>query len=297
MKYWLKLVRIKNLMMMILIFVLIKFSILEQLPFQTNLNTGNYLLLSFSIIFIMAAGYVLNDVCDLETDKINRNKSLIVGDKISVKKAKIFYVLLSCFGLLLGLLFSYRLNRPFYFIFFLIPFLLLITYSKVLKYKFLIGNLIVGFLLFISIYYFNVFELYPIQNTSFQFEKIESENRITALAIFAFLLTLLREIAKDAEDIPGDIVSKSSSLPIKLGLQKTNTVLVFLTSITLIFVIIFIYKISSNYLKVYLVLGVIFPLLYFAISINKNNKPSDYTKSTKQLKLIMFIGILSILFF
>lgn len=295
--YWFKLVRAKNLLMMLLIFALIKFSFLEKLPFVTALNIKNYLLLSFSIIFIMAGGYVLNDLYDIETDKINKNRSLILGNKISVEEAKILYGILSFLGLLSGLLLSLNLKIPLYFFLFLFPFLLLIIYSKKLKYKFLIGNITIGFLLFISIYYFNIFELYLIDHSSFVIEKKQAQNEIIAIGIFAFLLTLLREIAKDAEDIPGDMISKSSSLPIKLGLKKTNLILGTLACITTISVIYFIWQMPSYLLKAYLLLGVIVPLLYFTISIQKNNKPLDYTRSTKLLKSIMLIGILSILFF
>ncbi|MGB5395366.1 MAG: UbiA family prenyltransferase [Lutimonas sp.] len=297
MMYWFKLVRAKNLLMMLLIFALIKFSFLEKLPFVTALNIKNYLLLSFSIIFIMAGGYVLNDLYDIETDKINKNRSLILGNKISVEEAKILYGILSFLGLLSGLLLSLDLKIPLYFFLFLFPFLLLIIYSKKLKYKFLIGNITIGFLLFISIYYFNIFELYLIDHSSFVIEKNQAQNEIIAIGIFAFLLTLLREIAKDAEDIPGDMISKSSSLPIKLGLKKTNLILGTLACITTISVIYFIWQMPSYLLKAYLLLGVIVPLLYFTISIQKNNKPLDYTRSTKLLKSIMLIGILSILFF
>lgn len=295
--YWFKLVRAKNLLMMLLIFALIKFSFLEKLPFVTALNIKNYLLLSFSIIFIMAGGYVLNDLYDIETDKINKNRSLILGNKISVEEAKILYGILSFLGLLSGLLLSLDLKIPLYFFLFLFPFLLLIIYSKKLKYKFLIGNITIGFLLFISIYYFNIFELYLIDHSSFVIEKNQAQNEIIAIGIFAFLLTLLREIAKDAEDIPGDLISKSSSIPIKLGLKKTNLILGTLACITTISVIYFIWQMPSYLLKAYLLLGVIVPLLYFTISIQKNNKPLDYTRSTKLLKSIMLIGILSILFF
>ncbi|MGB5264323.1 MAG: UbiA family prenyltransferase [Lutimonas sp.] len=297
MMYWFKLVRAKNLLMMLLIFALIKFSFLEKLPFVTALNIKNYLLLSFSIIFIMAGGYVLNDLYDIETDKINKNRSLILGNKISVEEAKILYGILSFLGLLSGLLLSLDLKIPLYFFLFLFPFLLLIIYSKKLKYKFLIGNITIGFLLFISIYYFNIFELYLIDHSSFVIEKNQAQNEIIAIGIFAFLLTLLREIAKDAEDIPGDLISKSSSIPIKLGLKKTNLILGTLACITTISVIYFIWQMPSYLLKAYLLLGVIVPLLYFTISIQKNNKPLDYTRSTKLLKSIMLIGILSILFF
>ncbi len=296
MKYWLKLIRAKNLLMMLIIFALIKFSFLEKLPFGTALNIKNYLLFIFSIIFIMAGGYVLNDLYDIETDKINKRSSLILGEKISVKEAKILYGILSFLGLLLGFLLCLHIKKPLNIFLFLFPFILLIIYSKILKYKFLVGNLTVGLLLFASIYYFNIFELYTIDNPSFLIEKMQAQNKIIAIGIFAFLLTLLREIAKDAEDIPGDVISKSSSLPIQLGLKKTNRILVFLASITLISVSYFIWQMPSYVLKAYLLLGVIFPLLYFTISIHKNKKPADYTRSTKQLKLIMFIGILSILF-
>jgi len=297
MKYWFNLVRAKNLLMMLLIFTLIKFSFFEKLPFSTALNLKDYVLLSLSIIFIMAGGYVLNDVCDIETDKINKNKSLVLGEKISVKEAKNLYGILSFLGLLLGFLLCLHVKTPLYFFLFLFPFLLLIIYSKILKYKFLIGNITIGLLLFTSIYYFNIFELYSIDSSSILIEKEQAQNKIIALGVFAFLLTLLREIAKDAEDIPGDVISKSSSLPIKLGLKKTNLILGVLASVTMCCVIYFIWQIPSYLLKTYLMLGVIIPLLYFSISIHKNNKSSDYTKTTKQLKLIMLIGILSVLFF
>ena len=47
-----------------------------------------FIIYLIGFISIVAAGYVINDIYDIETDKINKPSSRIVEVKVSVRNAK-----------------------------------------------------------------------------------------------------------------------------------------------------------------------------------------------------------------
>ncbi len=71
---------------------------------------------------------------------------------------------------------------------------------------------------------------------------LEASHRITAIiaaiSIFAFLLSLMREIVKDIEDMEGDKLIRCQSVPIKKGIPFTKKLLLILVVLTLALLII-----------------------------------------------------------
>ncbi|NOQ92904.1 MAG: prenyltransferase, partial [Flavobacteriaceae bacterium] len=94
--------RWKNLMIIILIQVLIKFNLFQKFELSTTLDNIHFGILVLSIICVAIAGYIINDVHDVEADKINKPNKVYVSKKISVKKANNLFVIINSIGLLLG---------------------------------------------------------------------------------------------------------------------------------------------------------------------------------------------------
>ena len=82
-----RLIRLKNLLIIALTQIIVKFSFIDVLFPHDFPSDTHFLLLVFSTVFIAAAGYIINDIYDVETDKINKPEELIIGKSISSRVA------------------------------------------------------------------------------------------------------------------------------------------------------------------------------------------------------------------
>ena len=146
-----KLIRWKNLLLIIYVQVLLKFLIFTSFNISTNLSFIQFIVLLISILLITSAGYIINDIYDLKTDLINKPKKVIVTKQFSIAKAQQLYLFLNASGIILGIGLSLNIEKPSYSFIFIGASLLLYYYSKKFKSKPLIGNLIISFLITISI--------------------------------------------------------------------------------------------------------------------------------------------------
>ena len=73
---FLKLIRLKNLIIVTLTQLLIKFCLIN--PFVDNfiLSNTEFYLLVLATVLITAAGYIINDIYDVVTDTINKNQKI-----------------------------------------------------------------------------------------------------------------------------------------------------------------------------------------------------------------------------
>jgi 4-hydroxybenzoate polyprenyltransferase len=120
---------------------------------------------------------------------------------------------------------------------------------------------------------------------------------VTAISIFAFLLSLLREIVKDIEDIEGDQLINCRSLPIMNGIPFAKTFVLLLSEITLILLLIiqiYLYEYSRLTAVIWLLVSVEIPLIYFLVKMKKAEQKADFHKLSTLLKWIMIGGIGSI---
>tara|TARA_B100001063_G_C16610862_1_gene475672 strand:- start:256 stop:621 length:366 start_codon:yes stop_codon:yes gene_type:complete len=116
---------------------------------------------------------------------------------------------------------------------------------------------------------------------------------------FAFLTTMIREIIKDIEDINGDYIVKLKTLPILIGKTRARNISIFLSLVLLLFL----FLVSSNYFiskkyflgTIMLMISIIVVLFIFK-SWNASTKKQFHYLSNL-MKLIMFIGILSMILF
>tara|TARA_R110002096_G_scaffold12004_6_gene43640 strand:- start:100 stop:1005 length:906 start_codon:yes stop_codon:yes gene_type:complete len=295
----LNLIRWKNLLMIAGVQLLIKYALLEPFGIKTSLDTLGITLLILATICIAAAGNIINDIYDVETDFINKPNKLIIGKTISEKTAYNLFIAFNIIGVGIGFYVSNLVGKSTFFSLFVIISALLYVYASYLKRTLLIGNIVISVLVGLSILIVGIFELLPAitpENQQFQFTFFKI---IFDYSVFAFSINLLREIAKDLEDIDGDYKAGMHTLPIAIGRARATNVLFVLTLIPLL-VLVF-YVINSLYKNEiatgYFLLFIIGPLIYTSIKSFNANTKQDYHHISRMLKLVMLFGMLSLLIY
>ena len=296
-KDYLTFFRWKNILMILLIQYLFKYFLFKKFDIQVSLDDIHFALLAFSTAFIAIAGYIVNDMHDVKADIINKPEKLFVDKKITRITAQYLFIGFNAVGLLLGMYLSYYVGNTSYFIIYVLTSLLLYQYAKYLKKNILIGNLIVSSVVLFCILMVAVFDVAPATN----YYNISAQQDVLVIflliGIFGFLLTFLREVVKDIEDIEGDKAIEAKSFPIVLGVKKTRSILVTVTVLTLIslgYLSYFVFE-KSNYLSYYLIALVCLPLLYFVFKLTKAETKTDFHQLSGMLKIIMLLGIFSIM--
>ncbi|WP_372769839.1 geranylgeranylglycerol-phosphate geranylgeranyltransferase [Lutibacter sp.] len=293
---FLRLIRWKNLLLLLYIQLLLKFLFFSSFNAATNLTVFQFFILVGAILLITAAGYIINDITDLKTDAINKPNKVIVTNFYSIERAQQFYLTANTLGIVLGIGLSLSVQKPTYSFVFIGASLLLYFYSKILKLKPLIGNITVSFLIAFSIITLVLFELnFSIQNNSQQL----IIDVILLLSTFAFFINIVREIVKDIEDVNGDYSINMRTLPIILGVSRTKKIAAFLCLFPLILLLVIIVNYASVYKFTVLFLGLftLLPLIYIALKLLSAKTKKDFKKLSLLLKLIMFFGINSLLIF
>ena len=307
-KYF-KLVRIQNLLFIILIQWMIKQFVLVPLLQINNLDaTGTFVfhyLLIITTVLIAAGGYVLNDYFDMKIDAINKPEKQYVGKSISKQTAMLMHQVLTFCGVATGLLLAWFLkNFTLALIFVVIPGLLWF-YSASYKRQLIIGNVIIALIAALSIFVVGMTEMAVLQK-KFGYLIFETEIPFQVyawtggFAVFAFLLTWIREIIKDIEDIHGDRELECRTLPIVWGIPKTKIALlclIFITSALVLLADFFLIPFVGTFTLRYIAFGIITPLAMLSYLIFKASKPGDYHQASSLSKFIMFIGLLYTLVF
>jgi 4-hydroxybenzoate polyprenyltransferase len=285
--------------MIALVQLLIKYALLEPFGVSTSLNGLRISILIIATICIAAAGNIINDINDIETDAINKPNKIIVGKNISEKTAYNLFIIFNVTGVGLGFYLSHLVGKSAFFSLFIIVSVLLYVYATYLKRTLLVGNIIISILVALSLIFVGIFELLP---------SITSINRETQLtffkvildyAMFAFIINLLREIVKDIEDIDGDYKTGMNTLPIAIGRERAKNVLIILNFIPLLGII---YYINSSLYKQPIVVGyflllIVGPLIYNSIKLFTAKTKNDFHQISSIYKLTMLFGMLSLLLY
>ena len=242
-------------------------------------QTAILALLIFSVITINAGGNIINDIYDLEIDRINRPDRPLPSGAMTVTQARFYLIIL--FGA--GSLFSWFISLETFIIAGIISIPTLIAYSACFKRLPLIGNLTVSFMLGLAFIY-----------VGSAFGNIQAT---LVMAVLAFGFTLIREIVKDLEDMEGDAQDKARTLPLVLGESKTLTLVLLLM---LAFVVLdtlpyFLGVYNQIYLLI-VILGINLPLVVFAFLLWNNPNKKNYSRTQLFLKLDIFVGLAALYF-
>ena len=293
---FLKLVRFGNLLFIVLTQYLIRYFLFIPAGAGLSLSDFSYFLLVFATICIAAAGYVINDVYDVEADKINKPEKRVIGKKISEKTANNLFIILNVTGVSMGFYLANLIGHPGFSAIFIFTSALLYLYASYLKQIIVVGNILISLLVALVILLPGLFDLLP---------AITAENRgiqsllfslLLDYAFFAFLINLLREMVKDQEDIRGDYNTGIRSLPIVLGVERTSKAIFALALIPLMAIIyyLYMYLFENTVAVLYTLLFILGPLLYFLVQITSAEKKKDFSRLSLILKIILFFGLISI---
>ena len=291
--------RWKNLLMIVLVQVLIKFVLFQKFELNVTLDLLHFILLVLSSVLIAMAGYIINDINDIKADEINKPDKVFVGKKIPFKTANNLFLICNSLGLLIGFYLTIYIHKNSFFIIYIIISLLLYRYAIDLKKRYIINNIVVSIVVFLSILIVPIFDIVPATNALNRDSQIVIFKLVFIISIFAFFLTWIREILKDIEDIEGDKKINSKTIPIVNGVQKTKSVLIAMSVLTFIAVTYFVYQMyqTNTIVSIYLLVFVSLPLLYFAFKLKISNTKKEYHQLSNLLKAIMLLGILSILLY
>lgn len=297
---YLKLIRYPNLVLIAFMLLTFHYGFLKFQDISLALNDWQFGLFVLATMLIAAAGYVINDIMDQEVDQENKPEKLIVGKSISESKAYNLYLLLTITGTLIGFYLSYYvINKTSFFGLFVIYSILLYVYATDVKQIPFLKNILVAFILALSVISVGMFDVIPIIIPDNDAKVKLVLSIILDYAIFAFILNLIREIVKDLEDYSGDYNQGIRTIPVLFGIQKTAR-LVFVIGV--IAVVLLLGYINNNlmnfklyYATIYALSVVVAPLIFFLIKIWNATTKEEYHRLSSILKWIIFFGILSIL--
>ena len=292
-----KLIRWPNLLIIAATLFLFKFFLIHVFFKTSALNTIDFVLFTFAMLCIAAGGNIINDLHDIEIDKINKPQKRIIGKKVSEKKVNYLYVAFTALGVLIGFYLANKIGYPSLAILGILTSIGLYFYSTYFKKIMLAGNILVAFFTALSIITFGVFELTAISNSSNQFIIVFVFKILLVYAVFAFLVNFLREIVKDIEDVDGDHANGVNSLPIVIGKQRTARLvsIISLLPIGLIMYLVFNYLYTETALTAYAIFLLAAPLLYVAITAWSAKKKREYSLLSLVLKMVMVLGICSLI--
>ena len=272
----LKLLRWNNLLIVMITQYAIAYFLIDSMIFQELLFNPKMLVLSISTVFIAAAGYLINDYYDIKIDYVNKPQRVVVGRFLKRRSIIILHATLNTLGIAGGFWVSWELGTIN-----LIASGLLWLYSNQLKRLPFIGNLTVAFLTGLSVVV--VYILFR-----------ESIFLIGVYAVFAFYISLIREIIKDMEDVEGDKKFDCKTLPIIIGIRNSKMI-IYLIILLFILSVIALLQQEPKFWWILSGLTVILTLLGFRLYTADKN--IDFTNLSKWSKQIMILGLLSLVFF
>lgn len=298
MKKYLQLIRYQNLLLLALMQVVVRYGFLKIQAVYLALAHWQYALLVLATVLIAAAGYVINDIFDQETDAVNRPHKKLIGHHISEAQAYNLYVALNCTGVGIGFYLANVIERPGFVALFILVAALLYFYATTLKQILMLGNMVIAGLLAFSVLIIGFFDVFPATYDGNQQVMSNLFSILVDYALFAFILSLLRELVKDLEDAEGDQMQGKQTLPIVLGLQRATQVIFVLSWIP---VLVLVYYTNRYFVAfdlyptaIYMLFGIVAPLVYCSIKLFSAGEKADFKHLSTVLKVITLIGILSI---
>ena len=272
MKAYFKLIRIQNIIIGIMAILVSAYSI----------KANDLLLLLYcilSVVLAMSFGNVLNDILDLESDKIS-HPSRPLPSKIITPMTAIFFLIVLFISLIITSSFLNKL-ACLYLLFILLP--LLILYNVYFKGIPIVGNIIVSVLLafvllFTEIIFLNQIEIMWIPS------------------LMVFGLSFIREFLKDIHDYDGDKKHNIHTFPVKIGVEKSVKIIKCL--IIIFCLLLFIPYLTNFYQKNYLISLIILveiPLIFLVSLLKKNPNKLILKQVSAFIKIISILGLLVIL--
>lgn|SRR5690554_744341 len=241
----------------------------------TVLSDLHLFLIIFSSSLAIASGYIINDFYDDEKDLINRPFKSLIDRKVSKATKFRVYFLLNFLSVAIAWLVSWRAA-----VFYAVYIFLLWFYSHKLKKYPIVGNIAASLLV-----------LLPFFGILMHFENFSWG--IFAHGFYLYLVILIREFVKDLENIKGDFTNNYQTIPVRFGTKISKYLITILIVLTLVpaYALITYYEVGYMQYYFYVSSGL---LLAFLLFLYQAETQTDFKKLHILLKLIILLGVLSI---
>lgn len=276
-KSLLKLIRGVNLLMVVLTQYIVYAFIVKakESDIEAWFPSYPFFILCFSTVSVAAAGYIINDYYDIKIDLVNKPGRIVIGRIITRRQALFFHAAFNGLAIFFGLILSWKVA-----LFFVGSGFFLWLYSNSLKRLALWGNLCISLLTAATIW---VITLYYKENHTL----------VLMYSVFAFFISLIREIIKDMEDVKGDAAYGCRTLPIIWGFRKTKVLLIVV--LTLFSALLVLQSLAmETVLQFSAFLFLLVPTFYLGYQILKADKQKDYSWLSGFCKWFMVAGVLSL---
>ena len=149
---------------------------------------------------VTAAANIINDIFDLDIDRVNRPGRVLPSGRLSLPAARLFYKILNMIALALVI------DRPPLFLIIAGSQLVLYVYSRSFKKMMLIGNVLVAFM----------------GGLAFVYGALAAGDARAGLfpALFAALFHFSRELIKDLQDVEGDRKYQAHTFAVRFGAEN-----------------------------------------------------------------------------
>ncbi len=241
----------------------------------TVITDLNLFLIILSSALAIASGYIINNFYDDEKDLINRPYKSYIDRKVSRATQFRIYFFLNFLSVAIAWVVSWRAAA-----FYAVYIFVLWFYSHKLKKYPIVGNITASLLVLLP--FFGI--LMHFQNFSWG---------IFAHGFYLYLILLIRELVKDLENLKGDFANNYQTVPVRFGTDSSKYLITLLVLLTLIpaFALITYYEVGYMQYYFYISSGL---LIAFLIFLYQAQIQTDYKKLHILLKLIILLGVLSI---
>ncbi len=266
-----KIIRWKN----VLIYLLLQFLVYFVVAKKDFSWTDGWFFLMLSITFFGIFGNIQNNLTDYEKDQ--SKKDFISFNQTTYLILMLIFLVVAFVLGFTGFYMTFEPNLLYAVI--SVP-VLLSLYNYYLKKTPLAGNILIALLTAFAIYI-------PLKFA----KNISLDRHIFELLLgMAFWLTLIRELAKDLEDILFDQKAGYKTLPV-LSENLSRYILMFLTLLTPVWLFYFKTYFTGIAFNILLIISILFVFLGFYTLYRK-----QYEITTKLFKLWMLVGIFSLIF-
>jgi 4-hydroxybenzoate polyprenyltransferase len=241
-------------------------------------------------VLIAAAGYMINDYFDWQIDAINKPERVVIGKLIPRRTIILWHVGLNALALGLVYISIQHYTGSRYLIWQVASIVLLWFYSTTFKRQLLIGNVVVACMTTLTVALPALFE------PQWALLPVALKGRWMAYCVFAFLVTFIREIVKDIEDIKGDSSQACRTLPLVWGVNRARYIVDALWALMVVGLLTMLFFLQTPTLFDYLAYGMLLlPIPYLAFRLHRANTTAHFAQVSRAIKVYTLLGILSML--
>jgi 4-hydroxybenzoate polyprenyltransferase len=269
-------VRIYNILIIVLAQYLTSIFILSDKKLFDVIFDFNLFLLILCSSLSIASGYIINNFYDQKKDIINKPIKSKIDDVVKKSTKLYFYFILNFVVIFFASIISLRAV-----IFFSVYIFFLWFYSHKLKRLLFLGNL-----------FYSLLTITPFFAILLYYKNIDLI--IAAYALFLFFILLLKDITKDLKNLVGDFTENYQTIPVAFGEDFSRIIISLIAFINVILIINLFINFSDGYMNIYYGISLIL-LLIFTIKLYNSKKVSDYLELHNILRLIIGLGVFSII--